>query len=230
VTSLELLTIGIVIVLAAVGIAAAARALGASGADGKGLSANPEYVTRNVIASEPSDPNLVTNFRVFDAKATPRDRLPSDLARLFDALAEAERDTGRSTEHLIHGVEPRRSRLLLEVNSPSPRKIYGVVDRSGAVCYAITGGIAARCVGQLISGISIGLRIEDTEAGRRLYVHGLVADDVRTVDVLVNGTAFSATIGRNVFFIELPAEGVRADDIDGVRVTSGLGTYLVRIG
>jgi hypothetical protein len=229
VISLEPFTIGVAIALATIGLIAAVRALGAGDRELEAKGTKLAYVSRNVIASEPRDPNLANNLSVFGTQAEPSDRIPPGLAQLFDALSEAEQEAGGSAEHPVGGVGPRRGRLLLEVTSPSPRRIYGVVDGSGAVCYAITGGIASRCVRRLLSGISVGLLIEDTEDGRRLYVHGLVADNVQAIDVLVKGTAFSAVIGRNVYFLELPAEGVQVNDIAGVRVAGAFGTHVVRV-
>lgn len=122
-----------------------------------------------------------------------------------------------TASHLLDGVPSEavdpgslllsESRLLLSDLGTRSGKFYVVPTSKGQLCYIITGYLDAGCLspGPLtVRGIDWGLSDNDVlGAGEPLTVHGLVANNVGAVDVVVAGEAYRAVLAKNAFYREV---------------------------
>jgi len=97
--------------------------------------------------------------------------------------------------------------LLLSDLGARSGKFFVVPTSKGQLCYIITGYLGAGCLSPeplATRGIDWGLSDNDAlGSGEALIVHGLVADNVAEVDVLVAGRAKRAVLANNAFYREL---------------------------
>jgi hypothetical protein len=156
-----------------------------------------------------SDSSVSRRIHAFSRAQRPEDALPrkvrSSMARtvdLFKSVPVPSADPGailweHSRRLASAGTQKRRG---------SERTLYGVPTEEGWVCYVVTGQPeVVKCVPDLIGGCySIGIEIAD-KARRRVVVHGLLAENVRSVRVRVGESEAAATIGEGAFLAELDA-------------------------
>lgn len=176
-----------------------------------------------VIADARQTPGS-TSFSRTGAHSNPSERLsPRDSAAGFDLEAlsgprtQADDLQGialQTASHLRDGVPNEavdpgsfllsESRLLLSDLGARSGKFYVVPTSKGQLCYIITGYLDAGCVSPhplATRGIDWGLSDNDAlGAGDPLIVHGLVANDIAEVDVLVAGQSERAILANNAFY------------------------------
>jgi hypothetical protein len=183
-------------------------------------------LTVAVIAYARQTPESVSASRT-GAHSNPSERLaPGDGAAGFDlkalsgprTLADDLQGVALETaSHLRDGVPSEavdpgslllsESRLLLSDLGTRSGKFYVVPTSKGQLCYIITGYLDAGCLAPgpvAARGIDWGLSDNDAlGGGDPLVVHGLVANDVAEVDVVVAGQSERAILANNAFYREV---------------------------
>jgi hypothetical protein len=130
---------------------------------------------------------------------------PEDVATLFARVA---RPLGAG------GPRFDQSRLLLRQAGQSAGELYALPTSRGWVCYATTDGIA-RCVSELGDGVS--WTIEASRKEPAVFVHGLLANDIRDVVVVLRDGSAGAAAGNNAFYARVA--NAAPDDVIGLQVT-----------
>jgi hypothetical protein len=183
-------------------------------------------LTVAVIAYARQTPGSTSASRT-GARSNPSERLaPGDSAAGFDlktlsvprTLADDLQGVALETaSHLRDGVPSEavdpgslllsESRLLLSDLGTRSGKFYVVPTSKGQLCYIITGYLDAGCLSPdplAARGIDWGLSDNDAlGVGEPLIVHGLVANNVAAVDVVVAGEAHRAVLANNAFYREV---------------------------
>jgi hypothetical protein len=161
--------------------------------------------SRQAVLKEANGPTQGSGFNLaaLDKPRTPADDFQGDAAEiashLFDGVPSADVDPG--------SILTSKSRLLLSNLGARSGRFYVVPTIKGQLCYVITGYADSGCVSPSpldLNGIDWGLSDNDgIGEGEPLIVHGLVANDVREVDVVVSGSREQATLANNAFYSEV---------------------------
>lgn len=113
-----------------------------------------------------------------------------------------------------------RFRVLLDNLGSSHRAIYAVPTRAGRVCGGLTGGPSGCLEGFTAAG-PVDFSIGDVDAigsGEAAIVWGLAPDSVRTVHVVVAGTRYAATMGRNAYYFAFPSSATAPSAVSAIAV------------
>jgi hypothetical protein len=99
------------------------------------------------------------------------------------------------------------SRLLLSGLGARGGEFFVVPTSKGQLCFVITGYLDAGCLSSdrlATRGIDWGLSDNDSlGTGEPLIVHGLVANNVTEVDLIVAGQAIRTILANNAFYGEV---------------------------
>jgi hypothetical protein len=144
------------------------------------------------------------------------DHTPSvALPRVAQSLPISERPAGVS-DRLFEGAWlTGQSRHLQSLESQREAALYVVPTARGWLCQILvvsstidagSSPAAGGCVTDFSGATPIGLIVFDpdaVDAGRSFIVAGAVADDVRSVDIVVGGKAHQVTVRNNSYIYEL---------------------------
>jgi hypothetical protein len=147
---------------------------------------------------EPADPGsrpLAEALGVFAEPRTPADALPETAEHMFDGMTSAgDHDPGAL-------IQNRSRRLLVGEHGAA---VYGIPTENGWVCTIVVlggnGGASGGCDEDLHRGLSPSIG----GTAKTVHVAGLIADDVTSVDVMVDGSPRAAPLGRNAFALDVP--------------------------
>ncbi len=162
------------------------------------------WMLRSSIGRSLTESSLAKELAVFKRARSSDDDIPRSVSETIRRLTE-ESNVG----------EPRftRGRLLLRDGADSRLSLYAVPTSRGWVCYATMSGLG-HCLSELSGQASL------TVQGRRekpTVVHGLLANDVADVEVIVEGhDPVPAIVGENAFYREI--SGLTPREVLGVRL------------
>jgi hypothetical protein len=117
--------------------------------------------------------------------------------------------------------DPATLRFALLAAGPDKRTAFVVRGRDGRTCAGLT-GFTSGCVYGLPRAMPVDVTYGGESVTEGPIVWGVARDDVRSVDVVVGGTASPATLGRNVYFFQAPV-GTTSQELQTlkVRLTDG---------
>ena len=107
-------------------------------------------------------------------------------------------------------TEPQGARLLLRDIGRSRYDLVGLATTRGAVALGLFPGGSGSCGLPTVDGLVLAAQSE----ARGAIVFGLVDDDVKSVDLVIDGASISARLGENGFAQEISnAKGKALDRI-----------------
>lgn len=158
-------------------------------------------------------------LKVFRSPATAEDQAAvrdPDVTELVHALtgevpATVPEDFAAGTPSLSD------LRLALAGLGEAQRAIFVVRTSKGRVCAGLT-GFSGGCYQGLPAGVYLDAMAADPDGpgGEPALVWGITRDGVQSVDVVVDGRPYAATIGRNAYFFQLADNRTSADAIQTI--------------
>jgi hypothetical protein len=146
--------------------------------------------------------------------------LPDELASFSrprvaaDAMPPAVSELMRRVElHPAGSLQPEQSRLLLKELGMDRARLYAAPTSHGWVCYATTNGIAS-CVSSLAGDAS--WKIESRKGPPAVVFHGLVANNVTGIELILKSGSKEASLANNAFYGE--ADDIDVNDVFGFRL------------
>ena len=124
----------------------------------------------------------------------------------------------------LPATEPATLRFALLRAGASERKAFVVHTTDGRICAGLT-HFTSGCLQGLPREMPVDVTYGGETATEGPIVWGIARDDVRAVEVIVNGQTYSATLGRNAYFFQAPA-GTTANDLQFVRARLAGGSVL----
>lgn len=168
----------------------------------------------------PSTRTALAEMSVFSRPQTEADVLPRRLSyRLNDEPCPA---LGHTDAYCRGKAVGQESRLLLSGLGARSAKLYAWPTGEGWVCYAWDAG-AGGCTPNFAEGdlptAMIGIDPDELGVGAPGVLVGIVPDDVVGVSVKVDGIEYSAVVGSNGFFFELPTAKCSPRSFDSIWLT-----------
>lgn len=143
------------------------------------------------------------DIAVFKAAVKASDHAPSSVVAA--ALSLNDGSTTVASSLRPGSILMGQSRMLVADRSGSA-KIFGFPSDRGKLCYVVVEGPVG-CEDE-VGGSHPSWGIYDPDAvgdGEPASVYGFVADKARNVNVVVDGVSTSAKLGRNAYYLQLPA-------------------------
>ena len=138
------------------------------------------------------------------------DKSPYDLYEVF-RRAPQENDTRAREVAKANGIFRRPDLVPSDPVYEDARLVAGTTS-DGVYALPTTG--QEICIGRFPNGGSgcqtpgphgITIGFDDAEDGSSIFLYGLIGDDVRSVDAVMDGTEHRAELGENGYFAELPS-------------------------
>ena len=115
----------------------------------------------------------------------------------------------------LPATDPSTLRFAL-VGAGQHKRTAFVRGRDGRTCAGLT-GFTSGCLYGLPSDMPADITYGGESAIEGPVVWGVMANNVKAVDVVVDGQAFPATVGRNVYFFQAPV-GKTSQDLQTLKV------------
>lgn len=138
------------------------------------------------------------------------------------AQTAAERAAAASNPN-VHAIldalpptDPSTLRFALVGAGADKRTAFVVRGRDGRTCAGLT-GFTSGCLYGLPSDMPADITYGGESAVEGPVVWGVMANDVKAVDVVVDGQAFPAVVGRNAYFFQAPV-GKTSQDLQTLKV------------
>ncbi len=122
-------------------------------------------------------------------------------------------------------TNPATLRFAILGAGPSQHRAFLVKALDGRVCAGLT-SFTSGCIQGLPKEMPVDMTYGGESPTQGPIVWGIARDEVRGVDVVVNGQAYPAILGRNAYFFQAPV-GKTADDLESVRVQLAGGSVVV---
>ena len=144
-----------------------------------------------------------------------------DLGIFSRAQSAAERNSGAVGEvhtmlDALPPTDPSTLRFAIVGVGPSQHTAFVVRSRAGQICSGLT-NFTSGCVEGLPREMPAEITYGGESATEGPIVWGILRNDVRSVEVVVNGQSYPATVGRNAYFFQAPV-GKTAQDLQSVVV------------
>jgi hypothetical protein len=146
--------------------------------------------------------------------------------RIIGALTQAP--SGVANELLAGSAITSQFRVALDGLGVAHRSIYFFRTDTGGTCAGLT-GLSAGCYTQLPVGVHADSTLADPDylgTGDPAIVWGITRNDVKSVDVILNGTARPAVTGNNAYFFEAPDATTPLSAFTEIRVTLQSGAEI----
>jgi hypothetical protein len=193
----------IVVLAVAVGVAAALTVASAS------LALKSQK--RNTLAARQAAIVPLPRLAVFNRAQTAAER-----------AAPASNPDVRAILDSLPATDPSTLRFALVGVGPDKRSAFVVRGRDGRTCSGLT-GFTSGCLDGLPSDMPAEITYGGETATAGPVVWGVVRNDVRAIDVVVDGQASPALLGHNAYFFQAPA-GKTSQDLQVLRVHMADGT------
>jgi hypothetical protein len=149
--------------------------------------------------------------------------VPLPALGIFSRAQTAAERAAATSNPDVHAIldalpptDPSTLRFALVGAGADKRTAFVVRGRDGRTCAGLT-GFTSGCLYGLPSDMPADISYGGESATAGPVVWGVTADDVRAVDVVVDGQAYPAVVGRNVYFFQAPA-GKTSQDLQTLKV------------
>lgn len=187
----------VVSVAALAALAAVTGFAGASGIARLRSAPAPALVTPPLVPLE--------RLAIFDRPQTGAERMAAAAGPLAEQVGALTADPGGVPADELPGrAEPGTFRLVLTGLGPGRRSIFVVRTTKGRECGELT-DFAGGCLAALPANVPLDPIAGDPDGpgGEGAIVWGVTRNDVRRVEVVVDGRRRDAVLGRNAYFFEL---------------------------
>jgi hypothetical protein len=177
------------------------------GAAGIGVAAalRPEPVT-------PVKPGILVDdvgpVSAFEGSPTAGEQAVAAQPNVQRDVAAISEDTEGVPEEFLPGDRVGPVRVPLANLGVANRAIWMYRTTRGKVCYGLT-DFTAGCVQQLPVGQVVNPTGGNPDDGGGTIVWGFARDNVRSIDIVVDGERQPAVVGRNTFFFQAPSTKAR---------------------
>jgi hypothetical protein len=149
--------------------------------------------------------------------------VPLPALQIFSRPQTVTERAAASSNPDVHAIldalpptDPSTLRYALVGAGPDQRTAFVVRGRDGRTCAGLT-GFTSGCLYGLPSDMPADISYGGESPTEGPVVWGVTANDVRAVDVVVDGQPFAAVVGRNVYFFQAPA-GKTSQDLQTLKV------------
>jgi len=194
--------------------------IGAGAGIGMGAVLRPE---KSLVTPPPVPVNDIGTVSAFDGTPSAEERAIARHAKVQEDMAAITAGTEVVPDELLPGDRVGPVRVPLAHLGDADRAIWMYRTTRGKVCYGLV-DFTAGCVQQLPVAQVVSPAAGDPGDGGGTIVWGFARDNVRSVNIIVNGEPQPAVVGRNAFFYQASSTAARisavvATTAGGARVT-----------
>lgn len=158
-------------------------------------------------------------LKAFARPISPRDAAAAHDQRVTEAVDVVTADDANVPEEFLPGhARAGGLRAALTHLGPSDRTIFLVRTTKGRICAGLT-GFSSGCLEGLPADVPLTAIAADPDrsgTGEAPLVWGIARNDVKSVDVIVDGSPYPAVMGDNAYFFQLGDAGASAGSIQTV--------------